>query len=328
MGADLRKVHSLRGIPTDDGSLITFRFPTHLAELRAKIEEYEAKLVVMDNLMSFIEGNAWADHEIRPTLTALARVAEETRTAIVGVRHLNKKPGMDAMYRGGGSIAILGTARIALLVTRHPEHPDASVLAGVKSNVCPLPPSRRFDFEPGPDGGTSIRWGEVVSYTANELLTPSEPNGRTTQLEAARQFLTEQLTPDSPMDSRELKRRAHDAGLAWRTVERARRDLRAVSVKDSDGHWTIKLPGPNEREPLAVLSEEDPPAPEPGTIENDAAKTANELIRSCTVDDGAEFDERAGILEFDAGLSTAEAERQAGQLNAGNAENEAARRNG
>ena len=54
---------------------------------------------------------------VRRALSPLARVAADTRCAILLVRHLNKSRAAQlAMYRGSGSIGIVGSARIALLV--------------------------------------------------------------------------------------------------------------------------------------------------------------------------------------------------------------------
>ena len=37
------------------------------------------------------------------------------------IRHLNKSGGGHAMYRGGGSIGIIGAARSAFLIARDPD---------------------------------------------------------------------------------------------------------------------------------------------------------------------------------------------------------------
>lgn len=48
------------------------------------------------------------DQDIRRTLHAVAAMAERTYVAVVLVRHLSKAPGGSAIYRGGGSIGIIG----------------------------------------------------------------------------------------------------------------------------------------------------------------------------------------------------------------------------
>jgi hypothetical protein len=63
--------------------------------------------------------NSWKDQSVRRALAPLAQLAEETNAAIVVVRHLRKGNEGKAIYAGGGSIAIIGQARIGLLVDRN-----------------------------------------------------------------------------------------------------------------------------------------------------------------------------------------------------------------
>jgi hypothetical protein len=58
---------------------------------------------------------------------------------VVVIRHLNKTTGGPALYRGGGSIGIIGAARIALLVGRDPADEARNVLAAIKTNIGPKP---------------------------------------------------------------------------------------------------------------------------------------------------------------------------------------------
>lgn len=56
------------------------------------------------------------------------------------VRHLNKGSGEKAIYRGGGSIGLIGAARLAFAVTLDPASEDERVLlAATKSNIAAKP---------------------------------------------------------------------------------------------------------------------------------------------------------------------------------------------
>lgn len=56
--------------------------------------------------------NSFRDQDVRAALGPLSTFAEEAGVAVVAVRHLNKKTGGPAIYRGGGSIGITGAARV------------------------------------------------------------------------------------------------------------------------------------------------------------------------------------------------------------------------
>jgi phage N-6-adenine-methyltransferase len=82
---------------------------------RALIEELAAQigatLVIIDPLMAFVTSDSSSDQRVRRALTPLKDLAERTDTAIVLVRHLTKRGGVHALYRGGGSIGIVAAAR-------------------------------------------------------------------------------------------------------------------------------------------------------------------------------------------------------------------------
>jgi hypothetical protein len=62
------------------------------------------------------------------------------------IRHLNKAAGGNALYRGGGSIGIVGAARSGLLIAKHPEDDGRRVLASIKSNLAAPAPSLVFSL--------------------------------------------------------------------------------------------------------------------------------------------------------------------------------------
>src|SRR5207249_5369819 len=87
-----------------------FTLPDSLGALEKLITDVGAVLVIIDPLMAALsaEVNTHYDADIRRVLAAVAAVAARTRAAILFVRHLNKTAGGKALYRGGGSIGIIG----------------------------------------------------------------------------------------------------------------------------------------------------------------------------------------------------------------------------
>ena len=94
------------------------------------IKRRNAKLVVLDPLMAVLgrEVSASNDQGIREVLTPLAQLAERTKCAILIIRHLNKGNSPNSLYRGAGSIGIIGAARMGLIVVRDPNDEQMTIL--------------------------------------------------------------------------------------------------------------------------------------------------------------------------------------------------------
>jgi len=121
-GGDPSRVLALATVQDAHGERLV-SIPEDLEIIRLGIERVNAKLMIVDPLMAFLSGdvNSHRDQDVRRALAPLAAVAESTGAAVVVVRHLNKDSGGNVLYRGGGSIGIIGAARCALLVAKHPE---------------------------------------------------------------------------------------------------------------------------------------------------------------------------------------------------------------
>jgi subtilisin family serine protease len=72
----------------------------------------DARLVVIDPLMAYLgsDTNSYRDQDVRGILAPLARLADRTSAAIVVIRHFSKGQTPNVLYRGGGSIGIIGVA--------------------------------------------------------------------------------------------------------------------------------------------------------------------------------------------------------------------------
>jgi hypothetical protein len=86
-----------------------------------------------------------SDQEVRQALVPLAKLADETGSAIVLVRHL-RKAGGSAIQRGGGSIGIAGQARSVLAVARDPDDSERRLLTVTGGNVGPESESPTLAF--------------------------------------------------------------------------------------------------------------------------------------------------------------------------------------
>jgi hypothetical protein len=243
-GADLERVAVLTSIRGENGSLP--ELPEDVLGIENAIREVRAVLLVLDPLMAFLSGhvNAHRDQHVRRALAPLARMAERARVAAVVVRHLNKGSGANPLHRGGGSIGIIGAARAGLLIARDPDTEDLRVLALVKSNLGPRMPSLGFRIVTTESGVARIEWLGESSHTTERLLAePVTPEERSA-LEEAVDVLRE-ILQDGPVESNEVRRQAQAAGIADRTVWRAKAALGVRSKKGRGGRggWVWSLPG-------------------------------------------------------------------------------------
>lgn len=243
VGADLQRVHFLRTMirGTDERS---FSLPRDMDQLRTLIIEKEVGLVVFDPFVGIVDGdvNMNGDAEVRRLLSQLARLAEDLNVAILLIRHLNKKAGIAAKYRGGGSIGILAAARSALTVGVDPENAGINVLAPVKCNLGPTPRSIRFAIVPKA-GSSRIAWDERCDVSADELHEP-RPRLPIGKLEGAKQILAETLA-DGPVPETQVTKCFAAAGISESTGKRARQALGVEAKKAGfEEGWVLSLPSP------------------------------------------------------------------------------------
>ena len=121
-GGDPSRFHLLRKLV----------LPDQIDRLEATATSLKARLIVIDPLMAYLGDGVKTndDHLVRRALEPLAEMAARLDAAVVAIRHLNKRAGDDAIYRGGGSIGFTGLARSVLAVGRdpddaRPDHPRA-----------------------------------------------------------------------------------------------------------------------------------------------------------------------------------------------------------
>ena len=105
------------------------RFPDDLAAFEVAVRKTQPALVVIDPMMAFFAADVCASNNqvISTALLPLSALAAETGACILLVRHLRKSGGASAIYRGLGSIGILGAVRTALMIARHPDDPELCV---------------------------------------------------------------------------------------------------------------------------------------------------------------------------------------------------------
>lgn len=251
-GADTTRVHVLEGVLDLDGVMQLPSLPGHVDILRDAIRDCGAVLLTVDPFMAYLHGSikSYSDQDVRRAMHPLKLLAEEMGVAVGLVRHLNKATGTSAIYRGGGSIGIVGAARAGLLVARDPGDETRRILAVAKCNLGAHPPALAYRLI-GDDlhGCARITWEGATNHTPEGLLAAPESDEDRSALAEAADFLEDALAT-GPMLAKTVKAQAKDAGIAERTLDRAKKRAGVKSKKDgADGPWLWTLPAQDRQAP-------------------------------------------------------------------------------
>lgn len=248
-GADANRVHLL----TDIGGRMP-RLPDDGDAIETAMRTTGARLLVVDPISAYIgTADMHRDNETRAALAPLASIAERTGATVLFLRHLRKSGGTDAIYRGLGSVAITALARAGLMLLADPDDPAARILAWSKMSVASLPKSLRWRWASA-EGAPRISWEGTCDLSANDILAKEDRahtgkgGGEATAADEAADWLMGQFEGASAVPVKELRGRADDAGIAWRTVERAKGRLKLGVRRQSAGNrgtgqWFWVAPG-------------------------------------------------------------------------------------
>lgn len=252
-GADINRIYAF-----DPASFHAdpFILPKDLLLLEKAAADVRAKLVVLDPLAAFLGSSTASDVAVRKTLGPLAAFAERAGLAILAVRHLTKGGSAKALYRGTGSIALIGAARSALLVTDDPgwEDPYRHLLVQTKTN---LSRATSLIYRTEKQGDViRVEWLGESRRTAQDLLGSTGghiPSRRSEAMQVIYSILSE-----GPVPSNEAIARASKASIHGNTLYRAKADLGVKSRKWGSGRgswWTWELP--KDEELLRPFKEKD-----------------------------------------------------------------------
>jgi hypothetical protein len=165
------------------------------------------------------------------------------------VRHLNKSHSGNAIYRGGGSIGIIGAARTGLLIGKHPEDESIRIAAPSKTNISKEAPSLTFTIHSeSDDDPPKIIWGQETDVTADDMAKSPPDEDKRSALEDAKEFLLELLS-SGPVEAEAVHAKARSREIKFATLRRAKKALKVESDKEGDA-WFWRLPnGDDELDP-------------------------------------------------------------------------------
>jgi AAA domain len=235
-GADLSRCWVLPDVHPEGAPPRPPELPADLFLLEDLVKSKAAALVVLDPLMALLSGSvdSHRDQDIRRVLASLAYMAARTSAAVVIVRHMNKGTG-SALYRGSGSIGIVGAARAGLLVAPDPDDDGRRILAMTKSNLAKMPDALAYRLVDDERYGVArVVWDGASARTANDLVRARVDEDEAPALAEAMRVLKEILA-DGPLAAGNVKRLAATAGVAERTLQRVRHALGVTARRQGFG---------------------------------------------------------------------------------------------
>lgn len=235
-GADCSRVSFITGArDRRTGVARAFDPATDLDALALAIEELgDVRLVVIDTIASVFPSGADSHQNAaaRRALGPVRDLAERANVAILGIGHFSKNTGgRDPTERVNGSIAMTAQARAVLIAAKGED--GRRFLTRAKNNLGQDAGGWAYSIEAREhqiDGvamiATTVEWGEAMKGTAREMLADAEASS--TARHEAVEWLSNMLAL-GPMRHSEIRAEANAARIGWRTIERAKAELRVVS---------------------------------------------------------------------------------------------------
>jgi putative DNA primase/helicase len=225
-GADLSRVHFVAG--ADGGSFDPSR---DVAALETAAGALPApRLLIIDPIVSAVGGDSHKAAEVRRSLQPAVDLGHRLGCGVLGISHFAKSSaGRDPVERVIGSVAFAALARVVLVAAkdRAPEGggEPRRLLLRSKSNIGPDDGGLAYQLErvevaPGVEGQRVI-WLGAVQGTARELLAEVEAPDDDFEAPTDVAAWLRDLLAAGPMPAREVRQHATDAGLSWRSVQRA-----------------------------------------------------------------------------------------------------------
>lgn len=245
-GADLTRILALDMVWDSEGKSKQLPcLPDDAPCIATAARKIGAALIIVDPMTAYLGEriNSHRDADCRRALWPLAKIAEDTGAGVIVVRHLNKAGSSNPLYRGGGSIGLIGAARSGLLLARDPDNPDRRVLAATKCNLTKMPSSLGLALSAAENGALRIGWIGPSPHTAETLLAVAEDDEERGAVVEASDVLRSVLI--GRRLAADVKREARQAGVSEISLRRAKALLGVRSERQGfgpEGEWYWFLP--------------------------------------------------------------------------------------
>jgi DNA polymerase len=260
-GVDRKRVHIIKMVRDPDAERM-FNLITDLEALRALAAEIgNVTAIIIDPVSAYL-GVAKVDSfrvtDVRAILAPLKEMAEELRTAIVGVMHFNKKIDItNVMLRVSDSLAYVAASRHVYGIVDDAENKRKLFIKG-KNNLAPRDQATlAFSFavkEVGPCKRTGkpvsapyITWHpEPVDVTALEAMSAAAENKSPGVRDRAKRLLRS-LLAEEPAGAKIILETGKEHGISDKTLRRAAQELdveikKEGPVVNGERTWIWRLP--------------------------------------------------------------------------------------
>lgn len=190
--------------------------------LRAKVREFEARLVMIDPLTAYFDGDSMNDRlQARTWARRIHELSVQELCCPMVVHHVNKATGMQGRYRASGSQDFFDGSRSALMAVRAGSDSDDYALVHEKHNLTPQGEALGYTFSKE----TGFEWTGASDLTSDVAAAAiAEQHVGPKELDRCKKWILEQLE-GGPALSKDLKKGAMDDGFSKATYDRARAAL-------------------------------------------------------------------------------------------------------
>lgn len=253
-GADLSRVHIISGVQA--GQDVRAFDPAKDMEglLDAAQRIGNVKMLILDPIVNAVSGDSHKNTEVRRGLQPVVDFGTRTGCAILGITHFSKgSVGRSPLERLVGSLAFGALARVVMVAATRENQEDgqtARVFMRAKSNIGPDNGGYGYDLEQTPIierpeiSASRVVWGQAIDGKARDVLNQAEAvkDSEGSAISEAKAFLREALR-GRKRSAAELKTEAQEAGIAWRTVERAKDGIVVIEKAGiaEGGKWFWQL---------------------------------------------------------------------------------------
>jgi putative DNA primase/helicase len=212
-------------------------------------------LFIVDPVILAVSGDSHKNAEVRRGMQPIANFCAARNCPGLGITHFTKgTAGRDPIERVTGSLAFTAGPRIVLVTAKPNDTGEKLRLVRVKSNIGPQGDGFEYDLiqdllpAPWDFPAQRVMWRAPLFGQARNLLEDVERATdfkSATKEEMAGAFLHD-LLADGPVPTTQIQTDAKAAGLAWRTVQRAAKELGIMTGRvggiGSAGGWNWHFP--------------------------------------------------------------------------------------
>lgn len=202
-------------------------------------------MVVFDTINAYLGAkvDTYRSSEVTEAFKQFVEIARHHNCAVLILRHLTKGSGegVKAIYRGQGSIAFAGLARVIITMGAHPDDPDLRVVAVTKLNIGQKPKALTFKINKleaklNDLDRSQLEWGDWIDLTSDELMVVSSAKNKERTIDV--EIFLEEILEAGPMSFDKILRAATVKKIGKKLLYRVA-DMMGL-VKEQGGYGKSK----------------------------------------------------------------------------------------